>query len=161
MSPQKSPSSCHRAGSSYRRRGGPRRDSTFFSGIYEVNNRQTSSACTVCGVWSSGTDGRVRDRRPLHGTARLLPASACTPVVVGGSAGLAAYGPRSPDPPTLATRGSLPNGAWEPRLQTAPQEPKSPCAGLSHKKQASKQAQACLRTKTSQVVNSQSSLLLL
>ena len=40
--------------------------------------------------------------------------------------GSAAYGSHSPDPPTLATRGSLPNGAWEPRRQTAPpQEPKS------------------------------------
>ena len=42
-----------------------------------------------------------------------------TPVAVGGFAGLAAYGPRSPYPPTLATRGSLLDGAWEPRLQTA------------------------------------------
>ena len=32
----------------------------------------------------------------------------------------------TPVPPTLATRGSLLRGAWEPRVQTAPQEPKSP-----------------------------------
>ena len=38
--------------------------------------------------------------------------------------GIATYGPRNPVPPTLATRGSLLRGAWEPRLQTAPQEPK-------------------------------------
>ena len=38
--------------------------------------------------------------------------------------GIAAYGPRNPVPPTLATRESLLRGAWEPRLQTAPQEPK-------------------------------------
>ena len=35
------------------------------------------------------------------------------------------YGPRNPVPPTLATRGSLLRGAWEPRLRIAPQEPKS------------------------------------
>ena len=41
------------------------------------------------------------------------------------SVGIATYGPRNPDPPTLATRGSLLRGAWEPRQQTAPQEPKN------------------------------------
>ena len=73
-------------------------------------------ASRVCQVF------RVRDRRPLHGTARL--AGLRVYASVGGSAGLAAYGSRSLVPPTLATRGSLLNGAWEPRLQTAPQEPK-------------------------------------
>ena len=39
-----------------------------------------------------------------------------------GIASARAVGPRNPDPPTLATRGSLLRGAWEPRQQTAPQE---------------------------------------
>ena len=63
---------------------------------------------------------RSKDQEEGHLQGRRgLPASACMPVVVGGLAGLAAYGSRSPYPPTLATRGSLLDGAWEPRLQTA------------------------------------------
>ena len=69
----------------------------------------------------------VGDRWPLHGTARL-DSLTCTGQQRSRelSVGIATYGPRNPVPPTLATRGSLLRGAWEPRVQTAPQEPKSP-----------------------------------
>ena len=111
----------------------PDASNAFKDGMQEMRSGESS----VCYLLSRevqealnlvGKELMVRDRRPLHGTARLLPASACTPVAVGGSAGSAAYGPRSPYPPTLAARGSLPNGAWEPRAQTAPQEPKTVAA---------------------------------